>query len=182
MLLADLHGPFTLLPMADFNALQSNPNAREPGLFIWTFEHNKAHRIHYVGYAEDSIAQQNMRLVTELLLAERTIYDPTKIDEGELEILTESDSSLAQRCAAAGAAFEQIRRLRAFFAPSLGGIEIDKLVCQGIIRKLLKFGETPTAWLDHSLRQMPAETTPRDLAVRFQRPAFIASLPDEMYL
>lgn len=186
MLSVDLHGPFSLLPDERSESLLAVPAARGAGLFLWTIEHNRAHRIHFVGVAADSIAEDNMTLVSQILLGARPIYDQEKMNDGELEVLADSTSNSDQQCLAAPSALDQIRRVKVFFAPTLEsqfpGKDIDKLVCDGIIRKLLKFGEIPTAWLEHSLRQEPTDANDHGLTVRFQRPAFIASLPDEMYL
>ena len=182
MLVVDLQGPFRTLPDEGSNTLLSIPNARGAGLFIWTFEHNRAHRIHFVGAAASSIAEENIKLISEILLGKRAIYDPEKLVTGDLEIIADANSSIEQRCNAVNAAFAQIRCLNIFFAPSLGEYKLDEMVSAGIIRKLLKFGELPTAWLEHSLRHQPAASEDHGLTIRFQRPAFIASLPDEMYL
>ena len=182
----DLQGPFSLLPDEGAQSLLAVPTARDGGLFLWTIEHNRAHRIHFVGTAADSIARENMTLVSQILLGSRPIYDQERMTAGALEIQADAASSSDQQCLAVPSALEQIHRINVFFAPTLetqfAGKDIDNLVCQGIIRKLLKFGEIPTAWLEHSLRREPADTDSQGLTIRFQRPAFIASLPDEMYL
>lgn len=182
MLIVDLQGPFSALPEEASNSLLTTPDARQAGLFIWTIEHNRAHRIHFVGTSADSIAKENLSLFSEILLGERAIYDPQEIANGSLEVLADSSSNTEQRCGAAKSAIAQLRLLNIFFAPTLRSPEVDRLVCDGIIRKLLNFGEIPTAWLEHSLRQESQAPVNQGLTVRFQRPAFIASLPDEMYL
>ena len=181
-LLVDLRGPFSLLSEEEAELLSSRPDAREPGLFIWAIEHNRAHRIHFVATATDSIAKKNLTLASQILLGERAIYNPIALEEGRLQLVTDGDSPTEQRCNAAGNAALQLQRMRVFFAPTLGTPEVDQLVCDGIIQKLLNFGELPTAWLEHSLRSATSTPDKQNLTVRFQRPAFIASLPDEMYL
>ena len=181
-LLVDLKGPFTLSRDKTPQFLLSCVDARQPGIFIWTLEHNRAHRIHFVGTAKESVTKSNLALATEVLLGERCIYDPIKLDEGSLQVLADSHSSNDQRCGAASSAIGQLTRVQIFFAASLGTPEIDQLVCDGIIRKLLNFGELPTAWLEHGLRHEPPINDKQNLTIRFQRPAFISSLPDEMYL
>lgn len=182
MLEVDFQGPFCLLPRENSPTVFACETARSSGIFLWTFEHKQAHRVHYVGAAEQSIAATNLSLMSQILLGERAIYNQQKLDEGELEILSRASSTSAEKCAATDAAFEQISKINLFIAPTCNSTATDVRIANAILQKLLNFGDIPTAWLEHGLRDNAAETEKSGDTVRFRRPAFIASLPDEMYL
>ena len=180
-----LHGPFVLLPHADIATLYSKAEAHKPGLFLWAFDHNRAHRINFVSVAEQSIVKNNLDLLSRCITGERAIYNTERLDEGELESVADASSSLREKCAASGAAFSHLSRVRVFYAETTGKKNTDEMIATGIIRKLLDFGDKPAAWLDPSLRSLKSDSTTsekQEVTGRFHRPAFIASLPDEMYL
>ncbi|MGR8948014.1 MAG: hypothetical protein ACU84Q_08205 [Gammaproteobacteria bacterium] len=182
MLEVDFKGPYSLLASQNRELLFSSTEARGSGVFFWTFEHKQAHRIHYVARSSDSVVKDNLQLMNEVMLGERAIYEPEKLEEGTLEIAVDASSDIEKKCAASTLAFQQLERINVFAAPTCKDLATDKLIANGILSKLLNFGDIPTAWLAHELRGTPLEKPKIDLTVRFRRPVFIASLPDEMYL
>ena len=182
MLEVDFQGPFCLLPRDKLPTLFASEAAHDSGIYLWTFEHKQAHRIHYVAAASTSIAEENLALMTQILLGKRPIYDQNKLADGVLEILSQHSSTVADKCAANAAAFQQLNKINVFFARTCENSATDQRIASGILLKLLNFGEIPTAWLEHGLRNATPELEKSGDTVRFRRPAFIASLPDEMYL
>lgn len=180
-----LQGPYVLQPHDDIALLYSQANAHKPGLFLWAFDHNRVNRINYVGVANESIANDNLSLSAKTILGERALYDLEKLDSGLLDVVANSSTDIARKCALSENAFSQLSRLRVFYANAEQSDDPLELVRFGIIRKLLDFGDIPRGWLDPALHEpgpAPENYGNRNITVRFHRPVFMASLPDEMYL
>lgn len=181
------HGPFTLLPHPEVAHLSTQLSANNSGLFLWTFDYKKAHRIHFVGHTEASVLKQNLSMAMATLALERPIYDPDELKAGSLKILVDGNDSIAARCDFAEAAINQLQQIRVFYAEDLLGGDMLSRVRDGILEKLLNFGDLPGAWLDPKLKSdwkpnLQASAGAEKSTIRFHRPAFIASLPDEMYV
>ena len=118
MLEIDFSGPWALLPNTDnVPYLLAAPAAWGPGIYLWTFLFNQAHRMNRIEAVGNSIAARHEEHLTAFLAGERTVYRAAELDAGTLPpAYTPADDRDA--CIAAHIVG---------FDPALGGIEEDSV-------------------------------------------------------
>jgi hypothetical protein len=93
MLAVNFLGPYALLPNADDTPLLLGTHKSwQPGLYLWTFLYNKAHRINFVACCPKNIATRHKEHVNEFLDGARRFYQIADLQSG---VLTNSSKILA---------------------------------------------------------------------------------------
>ncbi|MFT4560354.1 MAG: hypothetical protein ACI9BW_000088 [Gammaproteobacteria bacterium] len=182
MLEINFTGPCALLPNNhDVPLLLADPDAWKPGIYLWTFLYNQTHRINYVGFASSDIAKRHNEHVAEFLNGERKIYRSVALRKGLLEPAYIPGDAQEHFVAQIPDLMSQLSLMRIFFAPFDGTASERGRLASGIISHLQTLGGRAMQWLDNELAE-PSEVFEEQIVVRLGRPAFIASLPDEMHL
>jgi len=137
MLEINFSGPCALLPN-DHNAtlLLADPNAWKPGIYLWTFLFNQAHRINYVGVASSNIAAEHNEHFVEFLSGKRKFYKAGELSEGLLKPAYVPGDGHEKFVAQIGPLMQQLSLIRIFFAPFDGTISERQRLADGIISHL----------------------------------------------
>ncbi|MDA0822670.1 MAG: hypothetical protein O3C28_09635 [Proteobacteria bacterium] len=182
MLEINFSGPRALLSN-DHNVtlLLADPNAWKPGIYLWTFLFNQVHRINYVGVASSNIAAKHNEHFVEFLSGKRKFYESRELSEGLLKPAYLPGDSHEMFVALIEPLMQQLSLIRIFFAPYDGTNSECQRLADGIISHLHALGGRAAQWLDNDVPKL-SEVFEEKIVVRLGRPAFIASLPDEMRL
>lgn len=183
MLEIDFSGPHALLPNKDgIPYLLAAPTAWTAGIYLWTFLYNQAHRVNLIGVAHDSIATRHNDHVAAFLAGKQTVYRAADLAAGTVNpAYTPSDSRDAF-IAEFGEAMHHLAALRVFYAPYDGPESMRERIAGAITAHFHRLGGKAVAWLDNEPVDYDADAYDDPVTLRIGRPAFIASLPDEMHL
>ena len=182
MLEINFSGPRALLPNDDnIPLLLADPNAWMPGIYLWTFLYNQAHRINYVGVASNNIAQRHNEHIAEFLSGTRKFYLSEELSQGLLKAAYLPHEDQESFVAQIEPLMKQLSLIRIFFAPFDGTIAERQRLADDIVSHLQTLGGRAAQWLDNEVPD-GSKIFEETIVVRLGRPAFIASLPDEMQL
>jgi hypothetical protein len=183
MLAVNLTGPYALLPNAEnVPLLLANAEAWLGGLYLWTFLHNRAHRIHFVGVCNHSIAERHNDHLADFFAGRRTFYRAEALAGGSLFPAYRPEDGSDCFVAEFPALMNELTRLRVFFALVSAPDTALERIGSGIVAHLQRLGGRAAEWLDNEATSYDADHFAERLTLRFRRPEFIASLPDEMHL
>lgn len=183
MLEINFSGPYTLLPNTnDVPLLLADPATWSPGIYMWTFLHNQAHRVNFVGVSADSIAERHNGHLADFLAGRRIFYDPGDLKAGILSPVYRPEDGRDRFVAEFPALMSELATLQIFAAPYTGPKPLLERLGAGIVEHFQQLGGRAMAWLDNDPVSYNKDSYEEKLTVRFGRPAFIASMPDEMHL
>jgi hypothetical protein len=183
MLEINLHGPHALLPNSDdISYLLAEPQAWTSGIFLWTFLYNQAYRVNYIGVSNDNIAKQHNALIAEFLAGKRNVLRASPLAEGRVEPAFGPQDDRGVFVAAFPDLMEHVAALRVFFAPVDGPDSLRERIASALIARYHELGGKAAEWLDNEVCEYSADGYNESITLRFGRPAFIASLPDEMHI
>lgn len=183
MLEIDFSGPWALLPNTDnVPYLLAAPAAWGPGIYLWTFLFNQAHRMNRIEAVGDSVAARHEETLTAFLAGKRTVYRTDELDEGTLiPAFTPADDHDAF-IAAYPDVMHHVSSLRVFYAPYDGDDAMRERIATALTAHFHRLGGKAIAWLENEPVSYDADAYADPITLRIGRPAFIASLPDEMHL
>ncbi len=183
MLEIDFSGPCALLPNNDdVPYLLAAPAAWSPGIYLWTFLYNQAHRVNRIEAVADSIAVQHQEHLTAFLAGERTVYRGGELDTGTLAAAYAPSDDRDAFITAYPDVMHHISSLRVFYAPYAGNDAMRERIATAITAHFHRLGGKAIAWLENEPVTYDASEYADPITLRIGRPAFIASLPDEMHL
>lgn len=183
MLEIDFSGPHALLPNEDkLPYLLAAPAAWTPGIYLWTFLYNQAHRVNRIGVAHNSVAAQHNKHIAAFLAGEQTVYRATDRDTGTLTPVYTPTDDRDTFIAEFPEAMQHLAALRVFYAPYAGPDPMRERIAAAITAHFHRLGGKAIAWLDNDPVSYDPATYDDPITLRIGRPAFIASLPDEMHL
>ena len=183
MLEIDFSGPYALLPNKDdVPYLLAAPAAWSAGIFLWTFLYNQAHRVNRIEAVADSIAARHQEHITEFLAGERTVYHGADLDAGTLTPAYTSSDDRDAFVAAYPEVMHHVSSLRVFYAPYAGDDAMRERIATAITAHFHRLGGKAVAWLENEPVAYDTGAYADPITLRIGRPAFIASLPDEMHL
>jgi hypothetical protein len=183
MLEIDFSGPHALLPNEDkLPYLLAAPAAWTPGIYLWTFLYNQAHRVNLIGVAQDSVAARHTEHITAFLAGDRTVYRAADLEAGTLTPVYTPAGDRSTFIAEFAQAMQHLSALRVFYAPYDGPQSMRERIARAIAAHFHRLGGKAVAWLDNDPVQYDADAYDDPVTLRIGRPAFIASLPDEMHL
>jgi len=183
MLEINFSGPYGLLPNDDkVPLLLSDPEIWTAGIYLWTFLYNQAHRVNFAGVCNQSIADRHTEHLTDFLTGRRTFYDADDLAAGALTPVYHPGDGHDRFIAGYSALMSQLCAIRVFAAPLNGSESLLKRLGLGIVAHFQQFGGRAREWLDNTPVVYNKSDYDEKLTVRIRRPAFIASMPDEMHL
>jgi hypothetical protein len=183
MLTLDFKGPYALLPNDGGLAyLLADADAWSAGLYLWTFLHNKAHRVNFVGISTQNVAVRHNKHVADFLAGRRRLYDPDSLGAGSLRVAYRPEDGRARFIAEVPAMMHHLALLNVFFAPFEGPPAVLERIGVALAAHFQRLGGRAADWLDNDAVEYAADAYVDAFSVRLGRPAFIASLPDEMHI
>lgn len=183
MLEVNLSGPFALLPNTNNTPLLlAVPEAWQAGVYLWTFLYNQAYRVNFVGVCTHSVAERHNDHIADFLAGRRTFYAAHELASGCLSPAYHPDNGSDRFVAAFPALMNELSQLRVFFAPISAPESTLERIGSGIVAHFQRLGGRAAEWLDNDPTTYDGQHYAEPLTLRFRRPEFIASLPDEMHL
>ncbi len=183
MLEIDFSGPYALLPTKDdVPYLLAAPAAWSAGVYLWTFLFNQAHRVNRIEAVADSMAAQHQEHVAAFLAGQRTVYRGADLEAGTLTTAYSPSDDRDAFIAAYPEVMHHVSSLRVFYAPYTGDDSMRERIATAITAHFHRLGGKAIAWLENEPVTYDAESYADPVTLRIGRPAFIASLPDEMHL
>ena len=183
MLEINFSGPHALLPNNDdVPLLLSDPGVWSPGIYMWTFLYNQVHRVNFVGVCTHSIAERHNDHLADFLAGRRIFYAAADLENGTLTPAYRPEDGSARFVAEFPALMSQLCAVRIFAAPVNGPTQLLERLGAGIVAHFQQLGGRAADWLDNDPVTYNQDEFDEALTVRFGRPAFIASMPDEMHL
>jgi len=176
-------GPYALLPNSDdVPFLLASEQAWGPGLYLWTFLYNQAHRVNFVGVCTHSIAERHNNHLADFLAGRRAFYQAADLASGKLSLAYRPEDGSARFVSEIPALMNELTELRVFFAPFGGPEPLLERIGTSLVAHFQRLGGRAADWLDNDPVSYDAKAYDEPLTLRLGRPAFIASLPDEMHL
>ena len=183
MLEINFSGPYALLPNSDdVPLLLADSAVWAPGIYLWTFLYNQAHRVNFAGVCDHSLAGRHNEHLADFLAGRRTFYDPVDLEAGTLTPVYRPEDGSDRFVAEYPALMSQLCAMRVFAAPFDGPEPLLERLGVGIIAHFQQLGGRAVDWLDNDPVSYDPSNYDERLTLRIGRPAFIASLPDEMHL
>lgn len=183
MLEIDFSGPYALLPnKEDVPYLLAAPAAWGPGIYLWTFLFNQAHRVNRIEAVADSVGARHQEHLAAFLAGERTVYRGAELDAGTLETAYTPTDDRDAFIAAYPDVMHHVSSLRVFYAPYDGDHAMRERIATAITAHFHRLGGKAIAWLENEPVTYDPGAYANPVTLRIGRPAFIASLPDEMHL
>lgn len=183
MLEINFSGPYALLPNSDaVPLLLADPAVWSPGIYMWTFLYNQAHRVNFVGVCTHSIAERHNDHLADYLAGRRTFYRAAGLEGGTLEPAYQPEDGSERFVAEFPAMMSQLCAVRIFAAPLDGPESLLERLGAGVVAHFQQLGGKAADWLDNDPITYNQDDYSEKLTVRFGRPEFIASMPDEMHL
>jgi len=183
MLEIDFSGPCALLPNTDeVPYLLAAPAAWGPGIYLWTFLFNQAHRVNRIAAVADNVATRHQEHVAAFLAGKRTVYRSTDLDAGTLTTAYTPADDHNAFIAAYPDVMHHVSSLRVFYAPYAGDDAMRDRIATALTAHFHRLGGKAIAWLENEPVTYDASAYNDPITLRIGRPAFIASLPDEMHL
>lgn len=183
MLEIDFSGPYALLPNTDnVPYLLAQPAAWSAGIYVWTFLFNQAHRVNRIEAVADSIGTRQQESIAAFLAGERTVYRAAELDAGTLVPAYAPTDDRDAFIAAYPDVMHHVSSLRVFYAPYAGDDTMRERIATAITAHFHRLGGKAIAWLENEAVTYDASAYAKPETLRIGRPAFIASLPDEMHL
>lgn len=183
MLEIDFSGPYALLPNEDnVPYLLATPAAWSAGIYLWTFLFNQAHRVNRIEAVADSIAARHQQHIAGFLNGERTVYRGADLEAGTVTTAYTPADDRDTFVTAFPEVMHHVSSLRVFYAPYAGGDSMRERIATAITAHFHRLGGKAVGWLENEPVTYDAATYADPVTLRIGRPAFIASLPDEMHL
>lgn len=183
MLEIDFSGPYALLPNKDdVPYLLAAPAAWGPGIYLWTFLFNQAHRVNRIEAVADNLGARHQEYVAAFLAGERTVYRSAELDAGTLTAAYTPVDDRDAFITGYPDVMHHVSSLRVFYAPYAGDDAMRDRIATAITAHFHRLGGKAIAWLENEPVTYDATTYADTITLRIDRPAFIASLPDEMHL
>jgi hypothetical protein len=183
MLEINFSGPYGLLPSRDeVPLLLADPAIWTGGVYLWTFLYNQAHRVNFAGVCSRSVAERHTEHLTDFLTGRQTFYNAADLAAGALTPVYRPGDGDDRFVAGYPALMSQLCAIRIFAAPFNGPEHLLKRLGLGIVAHFQQFGGRAREWLDNDPVVYNNSDYDEKLTVRIGRPAFIASMPDEMHL
>ncbi len=183
MLTIDFHGPRALLPNPDaVPYLLAERDAWSPGVYLWAFMYNKAYRVNFVGIGSHSMAERHNEHLVDFLSGRRRIYRAADIDGGQLTPVYDPQDASERFVQAIPELMAVLVRVHVFYAPFDGSEAVLERIGTALAAHFQGLGGRAAAWLDNEPVRYDANAFSERLTLRLGRPAFIASLPDEMHI
>jgi len=183
MLEINFSGPYALLPNSDnVPLLLADPNVWSPGIYMWTFLYNQVHRVNFVGVCAHSIAVRHNDHLADFLGGRRTFYNAADLESGTLTPAYRPQDGSDRFVAEFPALMSELCAIRIFAAPFTGPEPLLERLGAAIVAHFQGLGGRAADWLDNDPVAYNQDDYDEALTVLFGRPAFIASMPDEMHL
>jgi hypothetical protein len=183
MLPVNFLGPYALLPNAENSPLLlGEQQSWQPGIYFWTFLYNKAHRINFIGCSPDNIAERHNEHIQEFFDGQRKFYELDDLNNGVLTQAYSPTDDHEKFVTNFDTLMEGVSLIRVFFSPlSESPQTLTRITC-ALAAHLQRLGGRAADWLDLDPVAYDPADYPGPMTIRLGRPAFVASLPDEMHL
>jgi len=183
MLKFDFSGPYALLPNEmGLPYVLANAAAWGPGLYLWTFLYNKAHRVNFIGVATQNVAQRQNEHLADFLAGRRTVYRVDDLAAEGPSPAYRPEDGRERFISEIPAMMRHLASLQLFFAPFSGPHAQLERVGAALVAHFQRLGGIAVNWLDNEPVEYDPHAYGEALGVRFGRPAFIASMPDEIHI
>jgi hypothetical protein len=183
MLEINFSGPYSLLPSnEEVSLLLAEPSMWSPGIYMWTFLYNQAHRVNFIGVCTQNIAVRHNDHLADYLAGRRMFYRANDLEGGTLEPAYRPENGSDHFVAEFPEMMGHLSAVRIFAAPFDGPESVLERLGAGVVAHFQQLGGRAADWLDNEPVTYCQQDYDEKLTVRFGRPAFIASMPDEMHL
>lgn len=183
MISINLIGPRSLLPNeGGIEYLNASQDAWSPGLYLWTFLYNKAHRVNFIGVSTENIAASHNAHLGDFFAGRRAVYEPAALAAGNISPSYRPEVNSDQFADSFATMVDHVCAMKIFYAPYTGPSAELERIGAALVAHFQRLGGRAGEWLNNEPITYDPDDYDESLHLRFERPAFIASMPDDMYI